>query len=354
MINLGKKITLNQLEFYTNHTCNFNCTGCNRFNNYKFQGLQSWDEYEDIHRAWSEKIDLKHYAILGGEPLMNPDIIKWIRGLRELWPNSNAEITTNGSIHKRFDKELYDALLGTKTELSIGLHNNDRRKEVLDLLGRFLVHPLRVEQFPKDVRDIPNFENNWKNSYNKIRAESWPDCNSIDDWDALPEHIKRECKDVHNFSPEILTEERTGYEIVDGNGLHVRIQLENFFHQGALIRQEEHNTFTLHNSDPEKAHSICHSKTCHHMMYGKISKCGQSVLFKEFAEQFVVDLSDEDRELVGSYEPCSVDDDIENFVNNLNNHIPQCKFCPEEYMNQEINSRVTRDSFGKRIPLVKL
>ena len=192
---MNQKIVLDQLEFYTNHTCNFNCTGCNRFNNYKFQGLQTWDEYADVHRAWAEKLDLKHYRILGGEPLMNPDIIKWIRGLRELWPTSSAQITTNGSIHKRFDKELYNALLETKTALFIGLHNNNRRKEVSDLLEKFLVHPLKVEPFPKNIKDIPNFENNWKTSYNKIRAESWPDCDSIDDWDTLPAYIKKECED---------------------------------------------------------------------------------------------------------------------------------------------------------------
>jgi organic radical activating enzyme len=350
---MKKKIILDNLEFYINHTCNFNCSGCNRFNNYKFKGLQAWDEYENVHRAWAEKVDLKNYSILGGEPLLNPDIIKWIRGIRELWPDSSANITTNGSIHKRFDKELYNALLETKTAVSIGLHNIDRMKEVLDLLEQFLVHPLIVEQFPKNLNDLSNFKNNWKISYNNIRSKSWPDCNSVEDWDALPEYIKKECTDIHHFSPKHLIEERSGYKIIDDNGLTVLVEHENFFHQGALIQQEEHNTFTLHNSDPKKAHSVCHSKLCHHMMYGKISKCGQSVLFKEFSKQFVVDIPDNDLDLIMGYKPCSVDDDIENFVKNLGNPIPQCKFCPEKYVSQEIKSRVTRDNFGKRVKLIR-
>lgn len=348
---IKKKIKLEKLEFYIAHTCNYNCVGCNRFNNYNFKGFQTWDEYVSIHQSWAEKIDLGHYAILGGEPLMNPDIIKWIKGLKALWPNSRSKITTNGSVHKRFDKEFYNALLETNTELYIGLHNNNRRKEILDLLNQFLVRPLKQEQHPKTLKELPNFEKNWRNSYNKIRAELWPDCDDIDQWESLPEYIKKECEDFYNFSPQMLAQERLGYRIVDANGVTVLVDLENFFHQGALIRQEEKNSFTLHNSDPVKAHNICHSKHCYHMMHGKISKCGQSVLFKEFAKQFEIDLSDDDRKLIMNYEACSVDDDIESFVNNLHNPIPLCKFCPEEYKMKEIQSSIAKDKFGKRIAL---
>lgn len=35
---------LDYMEFYITNVCNLTCTGCNRFNNYKFKGFQRWTE----------------------------------------------------------------------------------------------------------------------------------------------------------------------------------------------------------------------------------------------------------------------------------------------------------------------
>jgi molybdenum cofactor biosynthesis enzyme MoaA len=95
---------LDYLEFYISHTCNFNCTGCNRFNNYLFLGHQRWKEQEQTHKKWAKKLKLDEWIIIGGEPTLNPDIIKWMYGLHELWPESEGSIITNASFKKRFNK----------------------------------------------------------------------------------------------------------------------------------------------------------------------------------------------------------------------------------------------------------
>ena len=84
------KSRLESVEFYINHTCNFGCTGCNRFNNYLFTGYQKWADYADIYKKWSEKLDIKSWVILGGEPTLNKDLVLYIRGIRELWPDSRG------------------------------------------------------------------------------------------------------------------------------------------------------------------------------------------------------------------------------------------------------------------------
>jgi len=43
----------------------------------------------------------------------------------------------------------------------------------------------------------------WKDSYNKIKGEDWPDCNLYSDFEKLPINIQEECRNSFDFSPEI-------------------------------------------------------------------------------------------------------------------------------------------------------
>jgi hypothetical protein len=135
-----------------------------------------------------------------------------------------------------------------------------------------------------------------------------------------------------------MANELLGFEMIDANGVRVQIENEDFFHQGALSLNQTQSIIKLQNSNPIKAHDICHSKTCHHFDKGLLYKCGQVALFKELDEQFYLELSDLDRELVYSYHPGSLENytQLEKFIKEIDQPIPQCKFCPESYSNQQI------------------
>jgi 2-polyprenyl-3-methyl-5-hydroxy-6-metoxy-1,4-benzoquinol methylase len=47
----------------------------------------------------------------------------------------------------------------------------------------------------------------WKKSYMSIKDKSWPECNTFEDFDALPESIRSECIDIHRVSPDIHKQE---------------------------------------------------------------------------------------------------------------------------------------------------
>jgi hypothetical protein len=54
----------------------------------------------------------------------------------------------------------------------------------------------------------------------------------------------------------------------------------------------------------------------------------------EFDDQYGFDISDQDRQLMKSYQGLSADEfDArgQEFLRNIDNVIPQCKFCPESY-----------------------
>ena len=273
---------LDYMEFYITNVCNLTCTGCNRFNNYKFKGFQRWADYKEEYTQWSKELQVNTISILGGEPLLNVDFMLWLQGIRELWPTTNIRVVTNGFYLNKI-VGLYDYINSQKlTELWIGIHNKMHKEKILKNIENFLVGPLTYE-FNKD---------------NIYQQYMW---------------------------------------ITDSNGVRLKVEYNWWFHQGAIVKTETGKT--LHNSDINKAHNICHSKTCHHLMNGKIYKCGAVALFPEFDKQHSLELSSEDRELMNSYRPLSVTDSEEtkvNFINNLKNSIPQCKFCPEEYHGDQI------------------
>ena len=273
---------LNYVEFYITNVCNLTCEGCNRFNNYKFKGFQRWDEYEPIYKQWSQEIELANIAILGGEPLLNPDFFKWLQGINQLWPTSTVEIVTNGY---RLDtiKGLYDYLLEhPNVWLNIGIHNKSKKKFIFEKIQSFLKEPLKYE---------------------------------FDSSNKYQEHLY----------------------ITDANGVNIKVEYNWWFHQGALIHDGD--IFNLHSSNVEKAHNNCHMKTCHHFIEGKLYKCGVVALLPKFFDQYPNNLSNSDKELMLSYKPLAINNTSKekiSFIKNLENSIPQCKFCPEYYNGKQI------------------
>lgn len=349
---MSTKLRLEYAEFYITNSCNFNCTGCNRFNNYNFSGWQRWSDYAGHYQRWAEILDLDRWTILGGEPMMNPTYLDWLRNIIKLWPNTPGEFLTNGHYLDAENRELYDIIRSTngRVRLEIGLHNINRSESVLNTVKSWLRGPITVQRIPKNLRDILNFDQNWRRSYRAIKDPEWPDCDTVDDWASLPDYIKKECQEIHKFSPEQLANTRQGWGLIDSNGVIVMVNMEDYFNQPAL-KSNANQSFSLHNSDPVQAHSICNAKKCHHFIRGQLYKCGMVALFPEMDQQFYLDVSDQDRELIHAYQPATPDQDwqtLKKFVENLDQPMPQCKFCPENYEIKQIFAE-----HGKKIKIVK-
>tara|TARA_R110000822_G_scaffold12096_11_gene43664 strand:+ start:620 stop:1510 length:891 start_codon:yes stop_codon:yes gene_type:complete len=276
---MKQRILIDKLEFYITNVCNLTCDGCNRYNNYKFSGWQSWDEAEPILTKWAEKIDIRHPVILGGEPLLNPDIVKWIKGVNKLWPDhSGTQVQSNGT---RIDcvKGLYEALDPEANRwLGISIHNPNDRDEIFARIRNFL-GPTTVA------------------TQDKVQIGS-------------------------------------DYQFINDSKIQIHAWMSDKFVQSNIM--EVDGKYTLYQSNPAVAHENCTFRRFknYHMIHGKIYKCGPAALMPEFDDQNHFDISDEDRILLHSYKPLTIDEfDTrgEEFINNIDNQIDQCKFCPESY-----------------------
>lgn len=329
---------LKYAEFYVTNVCNLNCTNCNRFNNFAFRGHESWGQHLELYQAWAKRITFDHISILGGEPFTNPDILKWIEGILALWPNTTLSVVTNGTQFARWPG-LRDILHQYRDRLwlEVCMHGPTLRNRVRDSIQSLMMGP--VDRW----FDSQQFsDHNWQAAWNVIRDPAWPDCATANDFRLLPRAIQQECLDQHDLGPHWWQ---------DSTGVRMLVTMTDQFFTSAVQHDSSSGTIKLHNSDPQRAVDICISKFCHHFSHGKLYKCGVAALLPEFVQQFRVEITEQERKLIHSYQAAEAtweDSRLDDFLGHLRRGtaIPQCQFCPQKY------ETVRFDSTNKKIKLI--
>lgn len=282
----------NKVDFYITNVCNLTCEGCNRFNNYDFRGWQRWSDYADDYARWSKLVTLRAITIMGGEPFLNPTLPEWVSGLNQLF-GIEVQVLTNGT---RFPyvKNLYETLLyqspvsNAKNHIGVSLHNPEQYPRLDSEIRDFLQGPIQVYD-----------KTDWRNPF----------------------------KSDHFY--------------IDKNKVIVNVYVIDKFSNSSLTKvavpnSDTKSVFRLHNSNVAQAHNNCSFSQfkSYHFIRGKLYKCAPAALLPEFDQQHNIDISDNDRVLINSYRPLSPDNFEEyhqEFFENIDKPIPQCKFCPESY-----------------------
>jgi len=349
------KNTPGAITFNITDVCNLNCHDCSFFNNYALKGHRRWKDNKESCRQWSEKLDPAMIYILGGEPLLNPDFLQWMHGLANFFPDSEIRINTNGTVFHLWPT-LYNELLpyNGRVNISISGHNPTTREQQIGYIKSVLEHP---------IKEITSGEKLfqywiWKKVYSNVRDPLWPDVNTLEEYQNLPIDIKNEIEQIHQINaynylntPEPVTD----YVVyIDKNNIKMSYARWDSFFTSAVKFDAKTQTMTLHNSDPKKAVSVCHGGHCAHIKEGKYYKCEvMSNLPTMLDQKFPFDISQEDKDLIYSYQPATVDweyEQLEKFIDDLNNQvaIPQCKFCSESKTHTKLFAT------NKKIKVIKI
>lgn len=109
------------LEYQVADQCNLNCKGCMHFSNLvKDEKFADPEEFEESMITLSKKFrTIKTIRLMGGEPLLNPDLPRFIHVARKYFPYSDIRVVTNGLLITRCSEELIRALLEHYTILDI-------------------------------------------------------------------------------------------------------------------------------------------------------------------------------------------------------------------------------------------
>jgi uncharacterized Fe-S cluster-containing radical SAM superfamily protein len=273
------------VEFYITNVCNLTCDHCNRFNNYVFRGWQKWQDHEQDYGAWAQQLNFDQIVILGGEPLLNPTVLDWCQGIRALWPHSRIQLVSNG-YHINRVAGLRDVLLQNRILLCVTVHDAQQHDFLYGEIDRFLGGARVKYQDPQQ-------------GYQHLVS------------DASPTGVWMQ----------------TGFDFVSSS-----------------LRRNDQGQLTLNHSDPQAAHANCSfvKNRTYHFIRGLLYKCGPVALLPEFDQQYPLAITAEDRELLNSYRPYSAQDFADrgdDILQEIQQPIPQCSFCPENYETHSIQAR---------------
>jgi|APSaa5957512535_1039671.scaffolds.fasta_scaffold75406_2 organic radical activating enzyme len=359
-------IDINDINIHITNVCNYSCPECNNLCDRKFKGHQLWDDYKDIYKEWSNRIT-GAITIQGGEPLMNPTVLDWVRGVRGLWNDTALKIVTNGSRINQVSG-LYNTILelnkqyNGETHIQISLHAREMREEVVDSVIEFLddIEEYKVEEYLDYKSNYAELFNNWQLYYNAAKDATWPQCTNFRDFYKLPQYVQDECTIDLKISPyqwlssQIQKQTTT---LIDRNGVMVEIWLMDWFDSNALNCVD--GNLELYDNDPAEAYRTIMSNDggqcrCHQFAEGKLYRCAVVQSLGELVNQTPNILVTADQLCdLHSYVPLlssSTNAEIDAFINqsfrfNEKDVLPQCRFCPIT----SIPTRLTRENITMKI-----
>ncbi|MCL1988520.1 MAG: 4Fe-4S cluster-binding domain-containing protein [Firmicutes bacterium] len=121
---LGKKPILYLLEYHVAEHCNLKCKGCFHFSNLvQTEQFPSLEKYRaDLLRLSELFGNIRSIRLMGGEPLLNPQLPLFIQATKEIFPLANIFLLTNGLLYKKINGELLAAVKLCNVEVQVSLY----------------------------------------------------------------------------------------------------------------------------------------------------------------------------------------------------------------------------------------
>ena len=121
---LGLKPSLYFLEYHIADHCNMNCKGCFHFSNIvPTKTFPSFEQFSrDINRLSEIFGNISTIRLMGGEPLLNPQLPMFAREARKAFPKAKIAILSNGMWYKKVRGELVETIISNNAEVQISLY----------------------------------------------------------------------------------------------------------------------------------------------------------------------------------------------------------------------------------------
>ena len=132
------------LETHIVDHCNLNCTYCCHYCNVTNENYIKFDNFRNDMKELSKKFDIKLIRLMGGEPLLHPEIAEFLYITREYFPNSEIMLVTNGILLAEATEEFWKAVRETHIKIDMSKYPGIDKKfgEALDAIGKNTNHQL--------------------------------------------------------------------------------------------------------------------------------------------------------------------------------------------------------------------
>ena len=125
-------------EFHTADHCNMNCLVCCDCSSLVMEPVFPVFEkiVQDFRQLKKFIDDIGWLRFVGGEPLLNPEINKYVKFCRKIYPHSKLEILTNGTLILQMPEEFFDTLKENNVSIEISVYPPMKSKipEIQNLL----------------------------------------------------------------------------------------------------------------------------------------------------------------------------------------------------------------------------
>ena len=112
------------LEFHIVDHCNMNCKYCSHYSGLvktpKFTNLENFTR--DFKQLKKFIDDIGTVRILGGEPLLNPEVAEYVKLSRSFYPLSNIFVATNAILLPKMPESFFDTLRENRVGIHITLY----------------------------------------------------------------------------------------------------------------------------------------------------------------------------------------------------------------------------------------
>ena len=197
------KLQLPFLETMATQACNLVCTGCTNYSDIKHSGYVRWHDMHSQLSAWLKVLDIPDFGIMGGEPLINPEIKQWITGVRELMPDAQIRFTTNGLLlHKHMAVvDLMHDIGNCVFKITAHVDDTELENTIADIFNRYNWEPVTeygIDRWAADngvrfqINRPTKFIKTYRNSYSNMQPH---DSNPVDSFNMC---IQQTCPLLHN------------------------------------------------------------------------------------------------------------------------------------------------------------
>lgn len=293
-------IPLEHVDVYINNVCNRTCEGCVTYSNFAFSGHYDFKNSKALLEGWSEKLDFGIVNVLGGEPLLHPELLNWVAGVKNIFKNTKTFVLTTGMGVSQIENKIdvLEQILDLGFLIDINVHDRTFYQETINFVETQLLKNLKFTKISQSIdgqmylRNEPEPINYLENNLAKVRITSA--------WTFMNNNVK-EFKD---------------------NAVH------------------------FYKSDPQLAFDNCPFKPNIALLEGRLYKCPSLVTLQNFSKQ----IKCEDQELIdsiNSISPYDTDEKIEEYIKSLKYPVEQCKLCPENRTVSVLSNNI------KKVKIVK-
>ena len=118
------RVHIASLEMNVSYGCNLRCEYCTHLGRF-MKGIVPLDDLLFWYQSWNSKIRPKTIRIIGGEPLLHPQLEFILYETRNHWKDSRIELISNGLLFPKAETSVFAALKKIGVDVTISRHYDD-------------------------------------------------------------------------------------------------------------------------------------------------------------------------------------------------------------------------------------